>query len=167
MDKLELYKVVPNLNLPSTEGRNIKITDYKQKNNLLLYFYSGGQCFNCLERLRSFAALYESYKNMNTEILGISSDQLADSKLLKKEYRIPFPLLSDSDGKQMDKLTKVVEGEAVPSVLILDRFGSLYSQWVVSHEEGDLPEDKIFLQTLEYIETQCPECGIFPEEESA
>lgn len=167
MKKLQLYKVVPNLKLPSTEDKDIQINDYKQKKNLVLFFYNGGQCFNCLERLRSFAANYKFYSELNTEILGISSDELSESKLIKDEYRLPFPLLSDSDGEQMNKFTEVVNGDAIPSVLILDRFGSLYGQWIVSHEEGDLPKDKKFLQMLQYIETQCPECGIFPEEKSA
>lgn len=167
MDKLELYKVVPNFDLPSTEGRNIKLTEYKQKKRLILFFYNGGQCFNCLERLRSFATDYKKFQEKNTEIIGISSDPLSDSQKIKEEYRIPYPLLSDEKGEQMKRFTKVVDGNAIPTVLILDQYGSLYGQWMVSHEEGDLPKNERFLDVLSYIETQCPECGIFPESKKA
>ena len=165
--RLRLYSVVPNLQLSSTEDRLIKLTDYKQQKNLILFFYNSGQCLSCLERLRAFSTNYDSYKRLNAEVLGISSDPVADSKIIKEEYRLPFPLLSDPEGRQMDRITEVVDGVATPSVFVIDRYGSLFNQWIISHEEGDLPEDKVYLQTLEYIEAQCPECGIFPEEESA
>lgn len=165
--KLKLHKVVPNFDLPSTEGRSIKLTDYKQKKNLLLFFYNSGQCLQCLERLRSFATNYGSFGEFNTEILSISSDPIEDSMILKEEYRLPFPLLRDETGFQMDKFTLVEEGNATPSIFITDKFGSLYGQWIISHEEGDLPDVKEYLKILEYIEVQCPECGIFPEEKRA
>lgn len=157
--RLEISHLVPSFTLPSSQGGEVGLWDYKMRKNLLILFYHGADCTLCREKLTMLAEKYEELVKLETEVLAISADALERSREVSAELGLPYPLLSDPEGKVIEKFT-YWQGEkeaASPSVFITDRYGTLYYQ-LISDEIGGLPDLPEILSWLHFIQSQCPEC---------
>jgi len=97
-----LNKKAPNFTLPSTEGKNISLSDYLNK-KVLLVFYPGDDTPVCTKQLCSYASGFEDFTTKEIVILGINQDNLESHKKFKEKHNLPFPLLSDTNGKICDE----------------------------------------------------------------
>lgn len=160
LPKLRVGQVMPGFSLPSTLEKDVALRDYKQKKNVVLFFYHGIWCERGVERLREFAENYEAFRELNAEVLAISSDEPDRLAVEPAAQGLPFPLLADTEGTTIERYTYRDEaGFPLPSVFVADRFGALYSQSIVD-DERELPGQQAILETVRFIESQCPECGI-------
>lgn len=159
--QLRIHELVPLFMLPSSQGREVKLWDYKMRKNLIILFYHGGECSWCREELKMFAENYGELVELETEILAISSGGLDRSRSLSVELALPYPLLSDPEGRVIEKYTYWRQNKkaAVPSIFVTDRYGALYYQCIVK-EITELPERAEILSWLNFIQSQCPECSI-------
>lgn len=159
--KLQLEEILPAFRLPSTRGQEISLGDYRHRRNLVVYVFHGADCADCRARLKQFAESYGDYQQLNAEVLGVGAADIEDLIRLADELDLPFPLLSDTEGKFLNQVTypEPETGRPSPALFITDRYGAVYDQWVVpSHDR--LPAQTDILTTLGFIEMQCPECGI-------
>ena len=158
--KLRLQEVVPHLNLPSSEGADVNIWDFKQRKNLVLIFHHGRNCPHCRNKLKELAEAYKEIQALEAEILAVSFDNFEDAKDLREEDELPFPLLSDQSGATTERFTFIDESgnQPLPTVFITDRFGALRYQ-KIAREATDLPSAGEILNWLLLIETECPECS--------
>ena len=53
--------------------------------------------------MRAYRDQYASVVGKGAQVVGISTDDVATQKKFKDENQLPFPLLSDSDGKVSKK----------------------------------------------------------------
>jgi len=140
-DKLSLGEVVPYLSLPSSKG-DINLWNFKQKKNLVIFFYHGTYCVHCVSRLKELAEAYPKFKELDTEILAVSFDNPEKLEAYAKRIRIPFPFLSDRTGETTERFTyKDAENKVpLPSIFITDRFGVLRYQEIAfeAHELTDV-----------------------------
>ncbi len=83
-------------NLESTSGKVVSLEDYKGK-NLVLYFYPKDNTPGCTVEAQDFASNYEKFKELNTEVLGISKDSIKSHNKFKEKFSLPFELLSDEE----------------------------------------------------------------------
>jgi peroxiredoxin len=154
--KLKTHKAIPNFNLPSSRGKNIKLTDYKQRKNLVIFFFN---IKNDKSRkvLEDFKENYAKYRSSKTEILAISFGDQGEIDAPD----LPFPILYDVSGETARKYTHLDESEKrlTPSIFIADRFGALYAQ-IMKEKTEDLPSQKEIIDWLDFIGLQCPECGV-------
>lgn len=158
--KLQLQQVVPEFKLPSTAGERIGPWDFKQRRNLVLFFFHTEDCEGCADLLREFAKDYPLYIQQEAEILAITTRPLEQAQILAADLSLPFPVLSDSSGEATREYTYLdAAGQALPSVFVVDRFGALYTQ-VIAERESQLPSSEEILEWLGLIEVQCPECGV-------
>ena len=159
--RLEINGLVPPFTLPSSQGGEVKLWDYKMRKNLVILFYHGGECSSCRERLKTFAAGYEELVRLETEILAISSEGLETSRKLGIELSLPYPLLSDPEGRVIEAYTYwgVDRRAALPSIFVTDRYGTLHSQ-CIADEMTRIPDPEEVLSWIEFIQSQCPECSI-------
>jgi len=93
-----LNKVAPLFTLPSTEEKNVSLSDFKNQ-KVLLVFYPGDDTPVCTKQLCSYADGFEEFKIKNVVILGINKDNLESHKKFKAKHNLPFPLLSDESGQ--------------------------------------------------------------------
>jgi peroxiredoxin len=83
--------------LVDSEGKPWTLADHRGKNVLVL-FYLGGKCAHCMQQLQLFSNELDALKKRNTEVVAISTDDLAATQALKKnkdDIRFPMPLLPD------------------------------------------------------------------------
>ncbi len=89
---------VPDFKLPSSQGGEKSLTDFKGK-WLILYFYPKDDTPGCTKEACSFRDHNEELKGMNAVVVGVSKDPLtAHAKFIEK-YGLPFELLADTELK--------------------------------------------------------------------
>lgn len=159
--RLRIHELVPPFTLPSSRGGEVKLWDCKMRKNLLILFYHGDGCSRCKEILKMFAEHYGELVKVEVEMLAISADDLERSRALSVELRLPYPLLSDPEGRVIEKYTYRREDNeaALPSIFGTDRYGTLYHQFIAD-EITELPGLEEILSWLNFIQSQCPECSI-------
>ena len=74
---------------------------YKDGNTsfLVLYFYPKDETPGCTKQACYFKDYYDDFKEIDCEIIGISSDNETSHRSFKTNYNLPFKLLCDQDSK--------------------------------------------------------------------
>jgi len=73
---------------------------------LVLYFYPKDKTPGCTVEAQNFTTDYPLYQQLNTQIVGVSYDDVASHKDFADTYEMPFTLLADTD-KTLAKALKV------------------------------------------------------------
>jgi len=89
----------PDFQLPSTEGRDISLKEFRGKKSVVLYFYPKDDTPGCTKEACSFRDERSKFDRKDAVILGVSFDDLESHKKFSGKFRLPFPLLSDTDKK--------------------------------------------------------------------
>ena len=79
-------------------GSKISLADYKGK-KLILYFYSEAGSPTCTLESCNLRDNYSLLKNKGFEVLGVSPDDEKTQKKFEIKYKLPFPLIADSENK--------------------------------------------------------------------
>ncbi len=87
----------PAFSLPSTEGRDISLDDYRGRQAVVLYFYPKDDTPGCTGEARAFRDLRARFDERGAEILGVSADSVRSHNRFRHRYGLNFPLLSDPD----------------------------------------------------------------------
>ncbi len=74
---------------------------YKDGNTsfLVLYFYPKDETPGCTKQACYFKDYYDDFKEIDCEIIGISSDNETSHRSFKTNHNLPFKLLCDQDSK--------------------------------------------------------------------
>ncbi|MFH0909762.1 MAG: peroxiredoxin [bacterium] len=94
----EVGKPAPSFEAPSTEGKTVKLSDYKGS-WLVLYFYPKSFTTGCTKEACSFRDGFSELKDLGAVILGVSFDDLETQNKFRATYNLPFHLLSDRKKK--------------------------------------------------------------------
>lgn len=65
---------------------------------MVVYFYPKDFTRGCTAEACEFRDYYEEFKTMGAEVIGISGDSVQSHEAFAREHKLPFTLLSDSDG---------------------------------------------------------------------
>lgn len=68
--------VAPDFTLPSTSGESIRLSDYRGKSEVVLFFYPKDDSPVCTAEVCSFRDNYEVFRAAGAEVIGVSSDSL-------------------------------------------------------------------------------------------
>ena len=129
-------ETIPDLELPATGNRSVKLSDYRGK-HLVLYFYPKASTPGCAQEGQDFRDAFEEFAAANTVILGTSRDSLKAQDAFKAKQGFNFDLLSDPDEalcrafdvikpkKMFGKDTVGVER----STFLIDAAGVLRQEW--------------------------------------
>ncbi len=140
-------KKIAGFSLPATGDHTVSLTDYEGK-NLVLYFYPKDSTPGCTLEGQNFRDQYETFRELNTEILGISRDSLKAHENFKNKQGFPFELLSDQDEtlcRQFDVIhEKNMYGRKymgiVRSTFLIDGNGILLQEWRKVRVKGHVDE---------------------------
>lgn len=89
----------PDFALPSQDGSTVKLSDYRGKKHVVLYFYPKDETAGCTAEACSFRDNYEDFTDAGAEVIGVSSDSEKSHQSFASHHRLPFKLLSDRGGK--------------------------------------------------------------------
>ena len=89
----------PEFTLPSSEGKEISLKDYKGKNRIVLYFYPKDDTPGCTVEACEFRDNIKKMQKSDAVVLGVSPDDLKSHDKFIEKFKLPFVLLSDADKK--------------------------------------------------------------------
>lgn len=142
-----LNQTVPDFQLPATNGKNFQLSDYIGK-NLVIYFYPKDSTPGCTTQGIQFRDAYADFQKNNTEVFGISRDNLKSHENFKSKFTFPFELLSDSEElacslfnvmKMKNMYGKQVRG-IERSTFIIDKNGKMVNEWRGVKVDGHVAE---------------------------
>lgn len=96
MSKIAIGKSVPDIELPATGNKQIKLSDFRGK-PVILYFYPKASTPGCTQEGLDFTAAIAKFRRQSAVILGASRDSLKAQENFKAKQGFPFELLSDKE----------------------------------------------------------------------
>lgn len=129
---LEVGMKAPQFTLPDKDGNMVSLTDFIGK-KVVLYFYPKDNTPGCTRQACAFAGAYESFKDNDIVVIGISKDSVASHKKFAEKYDLPFILISDKELDaiqaygvwQEKKLYGKVSMGVVRTIFIIDENGNI------------------------------------------
>lgn len=97
MGKVNVGDPLPLLRLQDQRGNWFETESLKGKKNLVLFFYPKDHTAGCTAEACSFRDEHESFVDLDTEVVGISADDIRSHQSFITKYRLPYLLLSDPD----------------------------------------------------------------------
>ena len=121
-----LNKTAPDFALPDGEGKDWRLSDYRGKVVVLL-FYPGDETPVCTRQLCSVRDRWEDYQATGAEVVGISTDSVESHQKFSEHHDLPLRLLSDRDGvvSKLYGARSLIPGKVARSVFVIDAEGTL------------------------------------------
>lgn len=88
----------PDFSLPDQNGQIHRLSDYAGR-WLVLYFYPRDDTPGCTQEACRFRDDIGVLGNLNAAVAGVSVDDARSHAAFSSKYQLPFPLLSDPDGR--------------------------------------------------------------------
>lgn len=90
--------LAPDFALPNAAGEIVRLSDFRGKKEVVLYFYPKDNTSGCTAEACAFRDNYDVITDMDAEVIGVSSDSQSSHQGFAAQYHLPFLLLSDVDG---------------------------------------------------------------------
>ena len=129
---LETGTQAPGFTLSDKDGKERSLSEFRGK-KVIIYFYSRDNTAGCTRQANAFAALYDEFKAIGAEVIGISKDSAASHAKFAEKHSLPFVLLSDPERQAIEafgvwqekKLYGKVSMGVVRTTFILDEDGKI------------------------------------------
>ena len=121
----------PDFTAIDQDGVKVKLSSFKAKKNVVLYFYPKDMTPGCTTQACNFRDQYKKFKD--TVILGVSIDSSERHQKFIAKYDLPFTLIADIEKKVVQKYgvwqEKKLYGKTfmgiVRSTFIIDKAGTI------------------------------------------
>ena len=129
--KIKEGNKAPDFTALDQDGKKVKLSSFKGKKNIALYFYPKDMTPGCTTQACDFRDQQKNFKS--TVILGVSIDSQERHQKFIEKHDLPFTLLSDVDKKVVQKYgvwqEKKLYGKTfmgiVRSTFIIDKTGTV------------------------------------------
>ena len=125
MPRIRVGDMAPDFTLMNHDSQPIKLSYYRGKSNVVLFFYPKDFSPGCTTQACHFRDNYEDFTDLGAIVIGVSGDSVESHKKFLDEYLFPFTLLSDKGG-MVRKLFGATKGFGVlPGryTFIIDKLG--------------------------------------------
>lgn len=99
----KIGNLAPALSLQNQDGEKVSLKDFRDKKNVLLYFYPKALTPGCTVQACGIRDSKNAYKKANTVVLGVSPDPVARLPKFIDKYDLNFDLLSDENHAAAEK----------------------------------------------------------------
>jgi len=93
----EVGDLAPDFDLTDAHGKRWKLSDFRGKQTVVVYFYPKDETAGCTAQACEFRDRYEDFKAAGAEVIGISRDDARAHSKFAQKHGLPFTLLSDPD----------------------------------------------------------------------
>lgn len=94
---IEVGSPAPQVSGVTDEGQNLELASLYKKGFTLVYFYPKADTPGCTKQACSLRDSYQQLQEKGVQILGVSTDSVADQKAFKNKFRLPFTLIADEN----------------------------------------------------------------------
>ena len=119
-EKTESAEAAPNFVLTSTDGKNIKLSDFKGK--VVIVDFWATWCAPCRKGIPDLVDIQNEFKD-NVVVIGISLDQDTKSDVIPfmKKFDINYPVVYGNN----EVITNYGSINAIPTTFIIDKNGNI------------------------------------------
>ncbi|GKT10638.1 EVE domain-containing protein [Desulforhabdus sp. TSK] len=126
----------PDFSLASSEGKDVRLSDYRGK-YVVLYFYPKDNTSGCTTEALEFTELQPELERLQTVVLGVSKDSVESHQKFVEKQGLKILLLSDPDKKVLEsygawQLKKMYGKESwgvVRSTFLVGPDGRIVQSW--------------------------------------
>jgi len=79
-------------------GKSVRSSDFVGSRPVVIFFYPKDNTPVCTKEACAFRDSYAKFSQIGAEVIGVSGDGEASHRGFAERYRLPFSLLSDTDG---------------------------------------------------------------------
>ncbi|MET0153704.1 MAG: redoxin domain-containing protein [Candidatus Binatia bacterium] len=83
--------------LPSAQGGEVGLEDYRGRKHVIVWFTKGMGCPFCRSQMTQLSRSYADVQSLDGEVLEISVSPVRRARLYAEKFRLPFPYLCDPD----------------------------------------------------------------------
>ncbi|HEY3421635.1 MAG TPA: peroxiredoxin family protein [Methanocellaceae archaeon] len=132
-------------------GEKFDTGAYLGKSNLALFFYRGHWCSTCGNELKGLKQEYDHIKQLNTEVVAISTDNPDETKNLAVDLKLPFKMISDPDHRIIDEygVFDSENGTAFITLILIDKEGIVRHKKIVEGLEDMFSANDVTEQLTE------------------
>ncbi len=97
MFMIQTGDTAPDFTIKSENGESFSLHNHLEKDDRfhLLVFFRGEWCPVCNDQLKELEQNIETFNELNTHILAISTDEEQNLKKMKEKHALSFPVFSD------------------------------------------------------------------------
>lgn len=128
-------------------------------NRVVVFFVDSLESEKNIKFFLSFRDLFSRFLSSNAVIIGVTRDSEDVCQNFKKNYHIPFNLISDPQGM----ITRCYEGSHTHEcgvAFLVDESGVLAKQWCEEHDEGDMVSDILLVLEKSYSTHEVKRAGL-------
>lgn len=148
----------PAFDLPAyPSGKKVKLSQFKGKQNVVLYFYPKDDTPGCTTEACDFRDSHDEIGSKETVVLGISADSVASHEKFATKFSLPFTLLADESHEVCEKYGVWVEKNMYGkksmgiqrATFLIDKQGKIAKVWPRVKVDGHVDEVKAAIAELE------------------
>ena len=136
MKKIKIGEKVKNFTAQSTDKVDFNLKDHL-KGIVILFFYPKDNTPGCTQEGIDFSEHIRKFKNKNSQVFGISRDNLKSHNNFKEKFKFKFDLISDTDEKICNMFNVIKEKNMYGkkymgverSTFIINEKGILIKEW--------------------------------------
>ena len=98
-DSLKVGQPAPQFQLKAQDGSEVSLASRQGKGWTVLYFYPKAGTPGCTKQACAFRDAIAAIRKENTEVYGVSTDEVADLLAFHEKHKLGFTLLADPDAK--------------------------------------------------------------------
>jgi peroxiredoxin Q/BCP len=120
----------PEIEAETYEGEKLRLSDFRGKKTVALYFYPKDDTPGCTKEACSMRDGIGELQEIGVQVLGVSTDSVKSHESFRDKYDLNFPLLSDKD-KSIIKAYGVESerGSAKRVTFLIDKSGIIRHIW--------------------------------------
>ncbi len=97
MTAVEIGQRAPTFRLPSGQGAEVSLEDYRGRGPLIVWFTKGMACPFCRTQMSQLARGYPQIRALGAEVVQITPTKPDRARFFARNFTIPFPYLCDPD----------------------------------------------------------------------
>ena len=139
---LKVGQTAPAFELPDADMNLVRLSDFRGRRNVVLYFYPKDDTPGCTMEAIDFSELQDEFTGLDTVVIGVSRDDCFSHGAFRDKHGLSVCLIADTDAEACEPygvmLDREVEGKGKKrclqrSTFIIDKEGVLrYARYGVT-----------------------------------
>ncbi|MCK4706046.1 MAG: peroxiredoxin [Gammaproteobacteria bacterium] len=130
---LNTHQAAPHFTSLNENNKIVSLIDFRDKKNIILYFYPKDDTTGCTIEANQFTSLKEKFSELDTIVIGVSKDDCASHQAFINKFDLKIMLLADTTGGLCDDYKVWQEKEKngvkkmgiIRSTFIIDKQGKI------------------------------------------
>jgi peroxiredoxin Q/BCP len=98
-DRIKVGDTAPDFSLPNQGGEIVYLKNFRGKKNVVLFFYPKDNSPGCSKEAAAFRNMHSIFADLDTVVIGISSDSIESHCNFAGSLDLSYFLLSDANGE--------------------------------------------------------------------